>query len=159
MDQFICTDCANAIANGDGRYSANLVMDSFEPEFRDMLARCAECGDTTAGDYYPVHYANDAIHPVSFDVSRLTDGTYIRGTDGVIHPVSHATGYYVAECELSSPPALGELFGVWVDLETGVRYVDKSFWIESLTRATQLGLRWKQLAIWDVARNCEIRLS
>lgn len=55
MDQFICTGCAHAIENGDGKFSDNLVLDSYEPEFRDWTT-CTECSTDLAGDYFPVHY-------------------------------------------------------------------------------------------------------
>lgn len=90
---------------------------------------------------------------------KLQDGTYLY-QHGYFTPIEVESGYWVAERELSpSELQSGMVVGVWTDSKTGRTYFDKTRLVGNLTRATQLATLWQQLAIWDNAKQEEIRIG
>jgi hypothetical protein len=48
--------------------------------------------------------------------------------------------------------------GVWTDKETGKTYLDKTRLVRNLTKATMYATLWNQIAIWDNAKQQEVRV-
>ncbi len=90
---------------------------------------------------------------------NLPDGTYLY-QNNIFTPINMADGYWVAEHELS-PNQLqsGMVVGSWTDTETGQVYFDKVRLVRNLTKATMYATLWKQIAIWDNAKQEEIRIG
>lgn len=88
----------------------------------------------------------------------MQDGTYLY-QNGQYYPVNMNDGYWVAERELSpSELKSGMVIGVWTDSETGKVWLDKVRLVRNSVRAEQLAVLWNQKAIWDNARQKEIRV-
>lgn len=89
----------------------------------------------------------------------LPDGTYLYQNGGFT-PITMADGYWVAEHALF-PSELqdGMIVGSWTDSETGRVYFDKVRLVRNLTKATMYATLWQQLAIWDNAKQEEIRIG
>jgi hypothetical protein len=49
--------------------------------------------------------------------------------------------------------------GWWTDEETGALYLDGSDWIESQSTAEQIGRLRKEIAIWDIGNERELRFQ
>jgi len=61
--------------------------------------------------------------------------------------------------ELSSVAAHDALYvGAWRDNDTGIVHFDLSAVVPSMDQAVAIGRAYSQLAIWDIANNCEMRL-
>ena len=62
--------------------------------------------------------------------------------------------------EISGTLNLVSCIGYWVDEKDSLRtvYIDLNVWVESLEQAIYIGKLRDQLAIWDCAKNVEIRL-
>ena len=90
---------------------------------------------------------------------NLPDGTYLY-QDGNFHPIVMNDGYWVAEKAIfPSELESGMVVGSWTDTETGEVYFDKVRLVRNLTKATMYATLWKQIAIWDNAKQEEIRIG
>jgi hypothetical protein len=88
----------------------------------------------------------------------MNDGTYLY-QNGKMIPINMSDGYWVAERELDkSELESGMVVGVWTDSETGKVYLDKTRLVRNLTKATMYATLWNQIAIWDNAKQEEIRI-
>lgn len=52
-----------------------------------------------------------------------------------------------------------EFIGWWTDEETGKVWIDATDWYETEFRAGRAGRRRREIAIFDIARQCELRLA
>ena len=90
---------------------------------------------------------------------NIPDGTYLYQNGGFT-PVTMADGYWVAERALDRAELVsGMVVGVWTDSKTGQVYLDKTRLVRNLTKATMYATLWQQLAIWDNAKQEEIRIG
>lgn len=91
-------------------------------------------------------------------VSVMENGTYLK-TDAGFSPIKAVSGYWVAFEETTLDAALpGETIGIWTDSETGKVWVDKSMHLNDLEKAIVFGRMFDQKAIYDIARQQEIRI-
>lgn len=87
----------------------------------------------------------------------MDDGTYILESDGSLTRVVHRDGYYVG-VEPYTGQAVGrdQYVGVWTNPATGVVYRDVYEHVSGIVQALDLATERHELAIWDVARECEV---
>lgn len=89
----------------------------------------------------------------------MQDGTYLKSADGRLVRVEVANGYWVATHSTTlANTRQGDLVGVWTDTETGTIWVDAVRLVLDATQARVLGKKHNQIAIWDNANACEVRL-
>ena len=97
----------------------------------------------------------------------VPDGPYLKLDSDTLMPVRHTFGYYVAHTDFRSPssayqPTNSEqmrrivnslsddgYIGVWTCPDTGITWVEQSFWVEHEFPARALGQAWHQVAILD----------
>lgn len=90
---------------------------------------------------------------------KLPDGTYLF-QNGYFTPIEVDSGYWVAEKAIfPSELVSGMVVGSWTDKETGTVYFDKVRLVDNLTKATMYATLWNQIAIWDNAKQEEIRIG
>ena len=89
----------------------------------------------------------------------MQDGTYLY-QNGTYHPITMTDGYWVAEREIAPQELVsGMIVGVWTDSKTGKVYLDKTKLVRNLTKATMYATLWQQIAIWDNAKQEEVRIG
>lgn len=89
----------------------------------------------------------------------MQDGTYLKSADGRLVRVEVTSGYWVATHSTTlADTRAGDLVGVWTDAETGVIWVDAVRLVLDASQARVTGKRFNQIAIWDNANACEVRL-
>ena len=89
----------------------------------------------------------------------MQDGTYLY-RNGTLTPITVTDGYWVAEREITRAELQdGMVVGLWTDSQTGQVYLDKTRLVRNLTKATMYATLWQQLAIWDNAKQEEIRIG
>lgn len=89
----------------------------------------------------------------------MNDGTYLYLGFGEYTPITPKRGYWVAYASMPNGlPDAGTIVGYWTDSD-GTVYRDLTVWIRDRDQAISFGRSNKQLAIWDIANNCEIRLD
>lgn len=93
-------------------------------------------------------------------IQALPDGTFVQYGNSYL-PIKPETGYWVGagvysveEIELDGIT----IFGLWTDQWTNDKFIDRVVYLEDLEEAMELGRHHKELAIWDIANNKEIRL-
>jgi hypothetical protein len=92
-------------------------------------------------------------------MNDLQDGTYLKSADGKLVRVEVSSGYWVATHETTlSAIKTGDLVGVWRDAKTGAVWVDAVRLVLDASQARVLGKKHNQIAIWDNANACEVRL-
>lgn len=94
------------------------------------------------------------------NIHHLSDGTYLRYGYNNLR-LTPDYGYWVATTSVT-PEELeddqGAIFGVWVDTDTDITYYDRVVFITTLEKALDLAIQNDQIAIWDNAKQKEIRL-
>ena len=107
----------------------------------------------------------------------VPDGTYLKLDSDTLMPVRHTFGYYVAHTDFGKPSSAyqptnseqmhrivnalndGGYIGVWTDLDTGITWVEQTFWVEHEFTAKALGRAWHQLAVWDCASDVALAVN
>jgi hypothetical protein len=92
-------------------------------------------------------------------MNEIQDGTYLKSADGKLVRIDVTSGYWVATHSTTlADTRAGDLVGVWLDTATGVLYVDAVRLVLDAKQARVTGKRFNQIAIWDNANACEVRL-
>jgi len=101
------------------------------------------------------------IQTTGYAKTTLDDGTYRRDLYGQLHRVDRTSGFWVAIANDIDESHFGmyDFIGVWLEPHTDRVWLDGSVWVEDLTDALALGIKHKQLAIWDCANSTEIYLN
>lgn len=95
-------------------------------------------------------------------IAELPDGTYLfdaRTKKIENYADRWAGGYIVGLKELDRDPHDWELFGVWVDPDTGVRHVDLVRHVFGYLDAVVLARGHNQKAIWDLRNQKAIEVE
>jgi hypothetical protein len=92
-------------------------------------------------------------------MSEIDNGTYQKTSEG-LKPIHAKQGYWVAvEQTKLEDIEEGETVGVWTDPETKTLWLDKVVRLTDLSNALNLGRLFKQVAIFDVVNNKEIKVN
>ena len=130
------------------------------------------CCHTQSTEMKPLGLAKESERMAKFLILHTgtsVNAEYKRPTSGYMVSIAAGPVYHFSE-----PVPFGELvqfvegnpldnettfYGSWLDKETGKIYIDLAANLRSKDFALALAKDLKEIAIWDVINNCEIRLD
>ena len=96
---------------------------------------------------------------INSNLEKPTKGYMVSVTAGPIYHSSSTINLIEIAQFIQENSAKDSYFGSWCDINTGRYYFDISANLESLESATILAEALREIAIWEVENNCEIRLE
>lgn len=117
-------------------------------EYHQLAAHLIACAKTEGG--------------ATIDVTGAelpTTGYYVGGVGTVSMPSSELTEGNVEPWVIERAAEGARFLGVWVDVETGLVWLDECTHVAEWADARALGLLAGEIAVWDIAANDERRLA
>jgi hypothetical protein len=122
----------------------------------------AESGHSIRLDRLPLPSAGYIVSDPYYGLQFSTDcefDTFRRRTFPIVRDYLRNRTYLIVRQKAECRNAADVVLGLWTDSETLITHFDISYVIEPRERALRLGTVWGQVAVWDCANSCEIRIS